>query len=127
MPINYKEYPANWKTEIRPAILERAKNRCEVCGVENGRLIHRYGKGVDDWEYWPEGMESEAWSNANLKSTKVCLTIAHLDHDKLNHEVSLDRLQAMCQKCHLQYDMKHHIKNRKLNNKKGLTEIQFPE
>jgi hypothetical protein len=29
MPINYKEYPANWKTEIRPSILERAGHKCE--------------------------------------------------------------------------------------------------
>lgn len=50
MPINYKDYPSNWKTEIRPAILERAKNCCESCGVKNHSLIHRFGKGINDWE-----------------------------------------------------------------------------
>lgn len=113
MPIDYKEYPSNWKTEIRPAILERANNCCEFCGVENGRLIHRYGKKQDEWRYWPEGMESEAWTSDGLKSVKICLTIAHLDHDKLNHDIDLSRLAALCQKCHLQYDIIHHIANRK--------------
>lgn len=37
MPIlkeNRDRYPKNWK-EIRQKILERAKHRCEICGVEN--------------------------------------------------------------------------------------------
>lgn len=113
MPINYKEYPPNWKTEIRPAILARAQNKCEWCGVENHRLIHRHGKGPNDWAYWPEGMESEAWTLDGKKATKIVLTIAHLDHDKLNHEIHLDRLAALCQKCHLGHDIKHHTQNRK--------------
>ena len=38
------------------------------------------------------------------KKVKVVLTIAHLDHDEGNHDVKDDRLQALCQKCHLAYD-----------------------
>ena len=87
MPIDYKDYPANWKTEIRPAILERAKNCCEFCGIENYTIKDN---GV-----------------------KVVLTIAHLDHDKLNHDVDLSRLAALCQRCHLRYDLGKHIANRK--------------
>lgn len=117
MPCNYKEYPSNWKTEIRPAILERADNKCEECGVENHRLIHRFGKFINEWEYWPEGMESEVWTLDGKKSTKIILTIAHLDHDKLNHDVKLDRLKALCQKCHLSYDMSNHVNNRKYGRK----------
>lgn len=114
MPINYKHYPPNWKTEIRPAVLERAKNKCEHCGVVNYSLIWRFGKGDADWIYWPEGMESEEWTfELQRKSTKIILTIAHLDHDKENHDVDLTRLAALCQRCHLRYDLKHHIRNRK--------------
>jgi hypothetical protein len=29
MPINYKDYPANWKTEIVPTIRNRSGNVCE--------------------------------------------------------------------------------------------------
>jgi hypothetical protein len=114
MPINYKEYPKDWKV-IRQRILTKADNKCEFCGVPNYALINRTGVGKDDWRFWPEGMESEAWDLDGLKCTKIILTIAHLDHDKTNHEVSDDRLKALCQKCHLQYDMPRHIANRKRN------------
>ena len=116
MPIDYNQYPKNWKTEIRPKVLERANNCCEFCGVENHRFIHRFGKGQDDWEYYPEGMMAENYVLDGRKATKIILTIAHLDHDKLNHDVAIDRLRALCQKCHLQYDIKHHVSNR-INNK----------
>lgn len=87
MPINYKEYPENWLTEIRPAVLKRANDCCEFCGIANYTIKEN--------------------------GTKVVLTIAHLDHDKFNHDVDLDRLKALCQKCHLQYDLPRHIANRK--------------
>lgn len=104
MPINYKDYPANWK-ELREKVLDRAKHSCENCGVANHAVIHRYGKGISDWEY--------VCINDERKKTKVVLTIAHLDHDKSNHDVSIERLRAWCQKCHLQYDLAHHVRNRK--------------
>ena len=88
MSINYKEYPANWLTEIRPRILERTNNCCEFCGVENYSLYPKTG-------------------------SKVVLSIAHLDHDKDNHEVKDERLAALCQACHLKYDSGRHIENRK--------------
>lgn len=88
MPCNYKrDYPSNWFTEIRPRILERAKNCCEQCGIANYTIKE--------------------------SGTKVVLTIAHLDHDKLNHEVKDERLMALCQACHLALDLPHHIQNRK--------------
>lgn len=90
MPINYKEYPANWG-EIRDRILLRAKNKCEECGLINHSIVAR----------------------GNGKKTKIVLTIAHLDHDKLNHDVKDERLKALCQKCHLAYDLPRHIANRK--------------
>ena len=113
MPIDYSEYPKNWFSEIRPAILKRADNKCEICGVQNHAYIHRFGKGINDWKYWPEEMESESWTIDGKKSTKIVLTIAHLDHDKSNHDVDLTRLKALCQKCHLQMDIHHHVRNRK--------------
>jgi hypothetical protein len=128
MPIDYKEYPANWKTEIRPAVLARANNCCEDCGAPNHAIIHRPKKGKPDWVLWPEGMESEAWTVDGLKSTRIVLTIAHMDHDKSNEEVKLERLKALCQRCHLLYDIKHHISNRKYcRNHKGKhqTKINF--
>ena len=87
MPCNYKKYPPNWKTEIRPRILKRAGNCCEVshCNAEN---------------YKPHP----------ITGSKVILTIAHLDHDPENWEVSDNRLMAMCQMHHLKYDRESKIK-----------------
>jgi 5-methylcytosine-specific restriction endonuclease McrA len=81
MPIDYKKYPPNWKSEMRPRILKRAGNRCEFCGAEN---------------HQPHP----------LTGSKVVLTIAHLDHDPQNWDVKDERLAALCQKCHLAYDRK---------------------
>lgn len=86
MPINYNRYPPNWK-EIRKRILARAQNRCEFCGISNGM------KGKNSW--------------------RVILTIAHLDHDPENWQITDDRLKALCQACHLQYDRPRHIYKRK--------------
>lgn len=116
MPCDYKKYHPEWKTKIRPDILDRDDNKCKFCGVENGRIIHRKGKGINDWVYWPEGMESEAWSLDGLKSTKIVLTIAHLDHDKINNDY--ENLAALCQKCHLGIDLKHHMANARETNRK---------
>ena len=123
MPCDYSKYHPDWKKVIRPAILERDGHCCKVCGVKNNSLIRRFGKGINDWEYWPEGMESEAYTIDGLKSTKIVLTIAHLDHDKENNDY--DNLAALCQKCHLGIDLKHHIKNARQtrNKKKGLQSL----
>lgn len=109
MPCDYKNYPKNWRSEIRPDILKRDENKCKFCGVENGRLIHRHGNNMNDWVYWPEGMESETWTLDGLKSTLIVLTIMHLDHDTTNNDYN--NLAAGCQKCHLNYDIKNHKKH----------------
>jgi len=85
MPCDYSEYPDNWK-EIRKEILERADNKCELCGAENYK------------KHWKTG-------------SKVILTIAHIDQDKTNNNKY--NLLALCQRCHLKIDMPHKIKKRK--------------
>jgi hypothetical protein len=106
MPINYKEYPSNWKTEIRPTILERAGHKCEFCGVKNYSYIYRFGKRKEEWIY-----SSDCDSPYEKKIIKVSLAIAHLDtNDKSDN---IDRLVALCQKCHINYDKGQQAKNRK--------------
>lgn len=39
MPVDYSKYPADWKTVIRPRILQRAENACEFCGTVNYTLL----------------------------------------------------------------------------------------
>lgn len=136
MPINYSKYPANWFTEIRPAVLARADNCCEDCKVKNYELIYR-GK----WNGIPcyQDMNGNVFSaidghrlgatyvgnirNCN-KGTKIILTIAHLiyDEDKTKH-CELHELKALCQRCHLILDLPHHISKRKANKLKKQPEL----
>ncbi len=126
MPINYKNYASNWKSEIRPRILERAGNKCEVCGVENGEAIFRgiyngvqvYQTGdgsiynASNSEFITEDAYAEIHplsGDENQMAIKVVLTVMHLDHDTTHNED--DNLKAACQKCHLNYDKDHHKKN----------------
>jgi hypothetical protein len=111
MPIDYSKYPPNWKSEIRPAILKRADNECVCCGLINRQTV--YSVKVFGRRVWISNL-GDALRLANvdrlygnekyIKSVKVVLTVAHLDHDETNQNISLDRLKAMCQQCHLKYD-----------------------
>lgn len=87
-PENRKRYPKNWK-QIRAAILTRARYRCEWCGVENHTTVERSGN-----------------------PTRIVLTIAHLDHTPEN--CAPENLRALCQRCHLDYDRSHHMKNARI-------------
>ena len=124
MPCNYNEYPPNWFTEIRPAVLERAKNKCENCGILNYQVRRTLPNGdIECHNYF----SNQNYKNANEIKTMlntveydgkglwsvVVLTVAHLDHDKGNMDIRLDRLKAWCQKCHLSYDLPRHVANRK--------------
>ena len=113
MPIDYKKYPENWLSEIRPRILQRANNCCEECGFENYQIVTSYKEnGVINWV----NVAFEDLVPEPKKDVKVVLTIAHLDHDETNMEVKDDRLKAMCQLCHLRYDAKE--KKRRKNESK---------
>ena len=88
MPCNYLEYPPKWKSEIRPRILKRAGNKCEFCGAEN---------------YKPHP----------VTTSKVILTVMHLDHDPGNWDINDSRLRAACQKCHLNFDRVERYENKR--------------
>ena len=109
MPIDYKKYPPNWK-ELRQQVLDRAKNKCEFCGVEN----HSYGVRRKDGSFLEySAMEVEAGFEDGDRVIQIILTIAHLDHDEENHNVKIERLAALCQRCHLIYDINEKKKRRK--------------
>lgn len=91
MPVDYKLYPADWKTEIRPHILQRARHCCEFCGVPD-RIL----RGC----------------------SFVVLTIAHLDQDIRNNADS--NLAALCQKCHHNHDKWFKVLHRYQNMKRRL-------
>lgn len=123
MPIDYKRYPKNWKSEIVPAVIKRANNKCEFDGCDfvnkenvwsvkdaKGKTI--WTRDLDEairishegiWQGWSKEMLMDSFV---LRLVKVVLTVAHLDHDETNHNVNINRLKAMCQLHHLRYDAK---------------------
>ncbi len=118
MPIDYIRYPPNWKTEIRPRIMHRAGNTCEVDGCEFRHLelvLSTKDGGAVKWIKATDENDKNHPGN-KLVRVRVILTIAHLDHDENNIEVSDDRLMAMCQLHHLRYDAAEKSR-RKLNKR----------
>jgi hypothetical protein len=121
MPIDYKDYPANWKTEIRPAILTRAFNCCEFCNIKNGIIVLR-GRYKDIEVYQDDdGNIYDAFDSERIGANyvgdiddfgtfvKIVLTIAHLDHNTEHNDYS--NLKALCQRCHNRYDRGNRNKN----------------
>lgn len=101
MPIDYGDYPANWR-KIRNRILERANGKCEWCGLENGMVGWREGEKFVPWS-------SSTPRGARQKPIRIVLTIAHLDHNIGRNDDA--NLAALCQRCHLRHDAKQHAAN----------------
>lgn len=136
MPCDYKKYHPEWKTRIRPEILERDGHCCKFCKVPNKTWVCRGKWG--DVEVWQnddgqifsakdgsplgDSYVGDVWDKRRIL-TKIVLTIAHLDHDKTNNDY--ENLAALCQKCHLGIDLKHHMKNARetRTKKKGLQDL----
>ena len=138
MPINYKLYPANWKTKIRPDILERANNCCENCGVKNKLVIER--GFYNEIEVYQDILQNEGAIykaenseyltsdylgsiDGNGKMITVVLTISHTDHDISNNDYS--NLKALCQRCHNRHDAAHRKENRRKNRRKNKGQLKL--
>jgi hypothetical protein len=86
MPIDKSKYHPKWPLISRLIRFRRAGNKCEWCAAENGKPHPHTG-------------------------SKVILTVAHLDRNRDHNRFS--NLAALCQRCHLNYDRKDHIRNRR--------------
>lgn len=129
MPCDYKKYHPDWKTVIRPAVIERAKNKCEGCGVSNydsgyrlpilggtffmakSFLNYKEAKGFAD-------KHNENAFGFTPKYIVIVLTVSHTDHNIKNN--SMDNLKLLCQKCHNKHDKDYRKHNRKF---KGILPI----
>ena len=116
MPIDYKKYADNFLTELRPAVLKRAKNKCEHCGVDNYAIVQKGGfkhatqKHVKVFLKLQEELgKRKALKTLNL--AMVVLTTAHLDQNLKNND--LKNLAALCQRCHLIHDKVDNLNKRK--------------
>lgn len=113
MPCDPKNYPANWKTEIRPRILERDGHCCKKCSVPNHAIVGSISRVLRAkfHAHHTARVSREWYSEPGDPATVIVLTIAHLDHDTANN--ADDNLAALCQKCHLYHDAKQHASARK--------------
>lgn len=125
-PENRKLYPSNWKA-ISASIRDRAGNKCEECGLDNGVRGFRRKNG----EFVKHDCELSGCLNECLYDDEkprfftIVLTVAHLNHDP--SDCRPENLKAWCQKCHLSYDKEHHMKNSRetRDRKRGLQNL-FP-
>lgn len=109
MPINYKDYPENWK-QISAEIKKRGNDKCELCYAPNGVDVYR----LDNKHNFP-------WYIASVevpgyKKIKIILTVHHIDGDKNNNDPL--NLISLCQRCHLRLDLFKHVRKRKLSRAK---------
>lgn len=98
MPWDRSLYPPDWR-EISRRIRERADGRCECMG-ECG--LHNRTRG-------PRRCEERHGESAKWAKGRVVLTVAHLNHAP--SDCREENLKAMCNRCHLRMDSKHHQRN----------------
>jgi len=97
MPFRRERYPDDWEeisltfgrgrvasASVKASVAYTAHIQARRCEEQNGRLAR--------------------WANG-----KVALTVAHLNHDTTDNRP--ENLKAMCQRCHLRYDAKHHARS----------------
>lgn len=142
MPCDYKLYPPNWK-QTRSRILERAKSKCEKCGLPNyavgyrdscGEFVPNAGNGPCDasgeGKAWPsyepltyqEAREfTEHYNDCGVGKRQTdadgnrwFVVVLTIAHLKDGPLDCPDSdLAALCQQCHLTLDKQKHINNRK--------------
>lgn len=120
MPMDRKKYPADWE-RIVALIGRRAAGRCE-CNGECGR-DHRGRCRARNGKPHPK------------TGSRVVLTTAHLwrgpcapCHGRDEKCGKPGHLKAMCQCCHLAYDLPHHVAQRVRNRhaKRAVADL-FPD
>lgn len=130
MPVNKKDYPSNWP-ELTREVKAAAGWRCEWCNAPHKAVIRR--KSSHDPAGWTavekvinkpsipfqidlrrrwESTANMSWARLRYHGlTRIILTTAHLDRNTKNN--ARENLAALCQRCHLQYDILQHIANRR--------------
>lgn len=128
MPIRKERkhlYPANWSTEIVPAVRARSGGKCEWCGVQNyargGRspsgqfhVALPLGEKLLRFE-WPraDGVTEALCQGYDrpLRIIRIVLTVAHINHDET--DCRMENLAHLCQRCHNRHDAPHRAAGRK--------------
>jgi hypothetical protein len=107
LPFDPRRYPPDWK-RISLEVRARSGGRCE-CAGECGRAH-------------ATRCEARQGAPAPVSGKRVILTVAHLWRGPCAPCAARDfkcgepeHLKAMCQACHLAYDLPHHVARRRRN------------
>ena len=113
-------YPIDWPELSRWVRFERAGGVCETCGRPHGHTVSCLSDGR--WfdaarQAWRSGRGRvvhgpEPIEATELRSTRVILAAAHLDHDPTNNRRR--NLKSLCQRCHMIHDRPHHLARRRI-------------
>ena len=105
-----------WREVIRPRILARDGHRCKFCKVPDRTAIARAREYPGKWFDFEGNMYDEqgntvkgvhlTLSECRVKIVRIILGIAHLDNNPEN--MADDNLAALCSRCHLKWDQRHH-------------------
>lgn len=109
-------YPIDWPQISRWVRFERAAGRCEGCGRPHGAIVRHLGDG----RWWDELRKT--WRDGRgkpisppvpmtvsaIRTTRVVLAAAHLDHDPTHCGRRHGNIRAFCQRCHLLHDRPEH-------------------
>jgi len=113
-------YPSHWKELSKRVRFERAGGLCQTCGRPHGQTVRSLpdGRWYDpEGKIWRDGRGRNArWPDLEqmirVKTTRVVLATAHLDHDPTNNR--LRNLRSLCQRCHMIHDRPYHLAQRRI-------------
>lgn len=107
-------YPADWPERSLYVRSDRARWRCEACGIPEGTRL-------DILEVlWPDQLDLLPYApRARAGERRVVLSVAHLDHDPSNNDPN--NLRALCQRCHNLHDLDHRLASRSAHQRCDLT------
>jgi len=100
MPMDRTRYPADW-LDIRRRVLERAGQVCECageCGRHADRCQASNGDPLPHSGYFVVLTTAHLWRGPCAEHHAAGIKCGELEH-----------LKAMCQRCHLIYDLPHHV------------------
>lgn len=119
MAFKKKNYPPDWPKR-RARVMARANNCCEMCGVKQYTVGYRTGPEknlvsliVGETYKEANDLRHRMQRTMGRKLIVIRITVAHLDHDEWNNDVKDDRLAALCEKNHLDYDRVDNAKRKK--------------
>jgi hypothetical protein len=130
-------YGREWVTVTRPRILARAGDKCEQCGKPNHAQVDTLTEAYDRMPrvrvyvmYWKRPRMKRWYSHRGelvrpgtphraspARQIRVVLTVAHLNHTPGDDRD--ENLAALCQWCHLIYDLLQHRESRQARKDKA--------